>query len=104
MIKTNFKHALVLAIGVAGITLGSASVASANAIDGGNQQYSDTQTAENSQTVQTMVKTSSTGNSAVVSQAKFSRCISLTFGVANQVAWIVLVSQIGFTHMRLENR
>ncbi|MDV7693530.1 DUF1175 family protein [Pediococcus parvulus] len=69
MIKTNFKHALVLTIGVAGITLGSASVASANANDGGNQQYSATQTAENSQTVQTMVKTSSTGNSAVVSEA-----------------------------------
>lgn len=69
MIKTNFKHALMLAVGVAGLALGSTTVASANANDGGNQQYSATQTAENSQTVKTMETTDITGNAAVVSEA-----------------------------------
>lgn len=71
MIKINLRHALVLAIGVAGFTLGSGTVASANANAGGNQTYTAAQTANNTQTVQTLetASTSTSSNSAVVSEA-----------------------------------
>lgn len=93
MIKTNFKHALMLAVGVAGLALGSTTVASANANDGGNQQYSATQTAENSQTVKTMETTDTTGNAAVVSEAlTLAKNTLLMFGVVNlKGEWIAQV-------------
>ncbi|WP_412989336.1 C40 family peptidase [Pediococcus siamensis] len=67
MIKFNFKHALVVAVSLAGMSLGTVGV-SANANDG-NQTYTAAQTVSNQQTVTTMETTSTTGNRAVVAEA-----------------------------------